>query len=39
MTYALVFIAGALFGYVIFERPQWSTDAITWAKSKLGWQG
>lgn len=30
------FALGFVAGWVVFERPQWATDAFTWLKSKVG---
>lgn len=30
------FVAGVAVGWIVFERPQLVSDAIAWAKSKLG---
>lgn len=28
-------IIGVVIGWIMFERPQWATDAWVWLKSKL----
>ena len=34
MIYLLVFAAGFVAGWIVFQRPQWATDLLDKAKEK-----
>lgn len=35
MGFVFGVIVGVVVGWIMFERPQWATDAVVWLKGKF----